>query len=164
MTVTEGMLDYFNKTFPVALEIVKKIAESKIQITVDIVVNAAVEKVWEYWTAPQHIVKWNNASDDWHTTRAENDLRAGGKFSARMEAKDGSFGSDFWGIYDEVKTNELIAYTMDDGRKATIIFNSDGNTTKVTETFEAENENPVEMQRGGWQAILDNFKKHVENN
>ena len=81
-----------------------------------------------------------------------------------MEAKDGSFGFDFWGIYDEVKTNELIAYTMDDGRKATIIFNSDGNTTKVTETFEAENENPVEMQRDGWQAILNNFKKHVENN
>ena len=108
MTVTEGMLDYFNKTFPVALEIVKKIAESKIPITVDTVVNAPVEKVWEYWTAPQHIVKWNNASDDWHTTRAENDLRAGGKFSARMEAKDGSFGFDFDGVYDEVKTNELI--------------------------------------------------------
>ena len=164
ITVTDGMLDYFNKTFPVALEIAKKIAESKTQITVDTVVNEPVEKVWEYWTAPQHIVKWNNASDDWHTTTAENDLRAGGKFSARMEAKDGSFGFDFWGIYDEVKTNELIAYTMDDGRKATIIFNSDGNITNVTETFEAENENPVEMQRGGWQAILDNFKNYVESN
>jgi uncharacterized protein YndB with AHSA1/START domain len=81
-----------------------------------------------------------------------------------MEAKDGSMGFDFGGVYDEVKTNELIAYTMDDGRKVTISFSSNGNTTKVTETFEAENENPVEMQRGGWQAILDNFKKHVEAN
>ena len=138
--------------------------QSKTNITVETTVNATVEKVWKYWTLPKHIMKWNNASDDWHTPAAENDLREGGKFTCRMEAKDGSVGFDFWGIYDTIKTNERIAYTMGDGRKATVIFSSAGNTTKVTETFEAENENPVEMQRGGWQAILDNFKKYVEQN
>ena len=136
----------------------------KITITVEALINAPIEKVWINWTLPEYITQWNNASDDWHTTSAINDLQVGGKFSARMEAKDGSFGFDFWGIYDEVKTNELISYTLGDGRKVSISFNSDGNTTKVTETFEAEEENPVEMQRGGWQAILDNFKKYTEAN
>ncbi len=162
MTITDGMLDYFNKTFPLALENLKKLAEAKTQITVETVVNAPVEKIWEYWSKPEHITQWCRASPEWHTPRAENDLRVGGNFSSRMEAKDGSMGFDFSGAYDEVKTNELIAYTMGDGRKATIIFSSDGNTTKITETFEAEDENPVEMQKGGWQAILDNFKKYVE--
>ena len=134
----------------------------KITITVEALINAPIEKVWINWTLPEHITQWNNASDDWHTTSAINDLQVGGKFSARMEAKDGSFGFDFWGVYDEVKTNELISYTLGDGRKVSISFNSDGNTIKVTETFEAEEENPVEMQRGGWQAILDNFKKYTE--
>ena len=136
----------------------------KITITVEALINAPIEKVWINWTLPEYITQWNNASDDWHTTSAINDLQVGGKFSARMEAKDGSFGFDFWGIYDEVKTNELISYTLGDCRKVSISFNSDGNTTKVTETFEAEEENPVEMQRGGWQAILDNFKKYTEAN
>src|SRR3954470_23471436 len=101
-------------------------AAVKTTITVENTVNAPVEKVWKYWTSPEHITKWNNASDDWHTPRAENDLREGGKFSARMEAKDGSFGFDFWGTYDEVKNNERIAYTMGDGRKCTIQFNGRG--------------------------------------
>lgn len=164
MTVTDGMADYFNKTFPVALENVKKLAEAKTQITVEAVINATVEKVWEYWSKPEYITQWCNASTDWHTPRAENDLQVGGKFSTRMEAKDGSFGFDFAGIYDDVKTNELITYTLGDERKVSIHFSSEGNTTTVTETFEAENENPVEMQKAGWQAILDNFKKHVETN
>lgn len=112
----------------------------------------------------QHIKKWNHASDDWHTTFAENDLRVGGTFSSRMEAKDGSFGFDFGGTYDEVETNRLIAYTLDDNRKVKIIFEVIGNKTKITEVFDAENENPIEMQKGGWQAILDNFKKYTENN
>ncbi len=136
----------------------------KTTITVESTVKAPVEKVWEFWTAPGHITKWNYASDDWHSPSAENDLRPGGKFLARMEAKDGSFGFDFSGIYDEVKTNELIAYTMGDDRKVTVKFEGNGNETKVVETFEAENTHSIEMQRGGWQAILDNFKKYVETN
>jgi len=137
---------------------------NKTSITIQNTVNAAVEKVWGYWTKPEHITKWNNASDDWHTPRAENDLRVGGKFSSRMEARDGSMGFDFWGVYDQVKTNELIAYTMGDGRKAEIIFSTEGNATKLVVTFEAETENSIELQRGGWQAILDNFKKYTETN
>jgi uncharacterized protein YndB with AHSA1/START domain len=164
LDVPGDFMDYFTKTFPVALENVKKMAEAKTEITIEATVHAPVEKVWQYWTGPEHITKWNNASDDWHTTKAENDLRAGGKFSSRMEAKDGSMGFDFWGIYDEVKPNELIANTMGDGRKMSVHFKSEGDTTKVTETFEAENENSIEMQRGGWQAILDNFKKYTEAN
>jgi uncharacterized protein YndB with AHSA1/START domain len=138
-------------------------SETKISITVEATVNAPVEKVWKIWTTPEHIMKWNNASDDWHTPTAENDLRVGGKFLSRMEAKDGSFGFDFWGIYDDVITNKRITYTMGDNRKVEIIFKSEGNTTTVTETFEAENENPVELQQQGWQAILNNFKKHAES-
>jgi uncharacterized protein YndB with AHSA1/START domain len=112
---------------------------------------------------PEHITKWNNASDDWHTPRAENDLRVGGRFTSRMEAKDASFGFDFGGVYDEVKNNEVISYTMDDDRKLTIIFSYTGDETIVTEIFEAESQNPVEIQRGRWQAILNNFKKYAES-
>ena len=135
----------------------------KTKITVEVIVQAPTAQVWEKWTAPQHIIKWNSPSEDWHTPTAENDLRTGGKFLSRMEAKDGSFGFDFWGIYDEVIPNERIAYTIGDGRKAEIIFSSTGDTTRITETFEAENENPVEMQQDGWQAILENFKSYAES-
>lgn len=134
----------------------------KTAITVENTINAPVEKVWEYWNGPEHITKWASASDDWHTTRAENDLRTGGNFLSRMEAKDGSFGFDFGGIYDDVQPHKYIAYTMGDGRKVQISFSVQGNETKVSETFEAEDTNPIEMQRGGWQAILDNFKKYTE--
>jgi uncharacterized protein YndB with AHSA1/START domain len=137
---------------------------SKTTITVESTVKAPVQKVWKFWTLPEHITKWNAASDDWHTPFAENDLRVGGKFVSRMEAKDGSFGFDFGGVYDEVKTNELIEYTIGDGRKVVVHFTPNGNETKVVETFEAENTNPIEMQRGGWQTILDNFKKYTEAN
>jgi uncharacterized protein YndB with AHSA1/START domain len=133
-------------------------------ITVETVVNAPVEKVWKFWTEPQHIMQWSHASDDWHTSSAENDIRTGGKFLSRMEAKDGSFGFDFGGIYDDVHLNETIAYTLGDGRKVKIDFKGDNNQTRITEVFEAENENSHEMQRGGWQAFLDNFKKYVESN
>ena len=133
-------------------------------ITVETTVNAPLEKVWKYWNEPDHITKWAHASDDWHTTRAENDLKTGGKFLSRMEAKDGSFGFEFAGIYDLVKDKEYIEYTMADGRKVKINFTGNGDTTKVVESFDAEETNSVEMQRGGWQAILDNFKKYVENN
>ena len=136
--------------------------QEKIIITVENTVNAPVEKVWECWTKPEHITQWNNASDDWHTPHAENDLRAGGSFVSRMEAKDGSMGFDFGGVYDSVINNQYIAYTMDDGRKVKITFTGNGDKTKVVESFEAENENSIEMQQGGWQAILDNFKKYAE--
>lgn len=132
-------------------------------ITVAATVNAPVEKVWATWNGPEHIVKWCSASEDWHTPRAENDLRTGGSFSSRMEAKDGSFGFDFGGVYDKVETNKLIGYTMGDGRKVSIFFEAEGNTTRITESFDAELENPVEVQQGGWQAILDNFKKYTES-
>lgn len=132
------------------------------KITIETSVNAPVEKVWENWTDPIHIVNWNNASEDWHTTRAENDLKPGGKFLSRMEAKDGSFGFDFGGTYDKVRPNELIEYTMGDGRKVQITFRGNGNETKIEETFDAENTHPVETQRNGWQSILDNFKKYTE--
>ena len=131
-------------------------------ITVESTVNASVEKVWEFWTTPKHIEKWNNASDDWHTPYAENDLRIGGKFLSRMAAKDGSFSFDFEGIYSDLKQNEAINYTMADGRKAKISFVEEENSTKITEIFEAEAANSIEIQQGGWQAILDNFKKYVE--
>lgn len=137
---------------------------TKPTIMIQTTVKAPVPKVWNYWTKPEHIIKWNQASDDWHTTRAENDLRTGGKFLARMEAKDGSFGFDFGGIYDEVKENEYIEYTIGDGRKVKIIFTSRNDKTEIVETFEAENTNSLEMQKGGWQAILDNFKKYTEAN
>lgn len=131
-------------------------------ITIETTVNAPLEKVWQCWNAPEHLTKWAFAADSWHCPWAENDLKVGGKFTTRMEAKDGSMGFDFSGIYDEVQENELISYSLADGRRVKIIFIAHGNETKVIETFDPENENPIEMQRGGWQAILDNFKKYTE--
>ena len=136
----------------------------KTVITIESTVNAPVEKVWENWTQPEHVTKWNTASEEWHTPKAENDLRKGGNFSYRMEAKDGSFGFDFGGVYDEVKKNEYIEFTMGDGRKVKTTFKPQGNSTKIIESFDAETQNPVDMQKAGWQAILDNFKKYTESN
>lgn len=134
----------------------------KESITIETLVNAPIEKVWEFWTKPEHITLWNHASGDWHTTRAENDLRIGGKFLSRMEAKDGSFGFDFEGIYDNIIINEIISYTLLDDRKVTITFLSTENGVQITETFEAETENTLELQKMGWQAILNNFKNCTE--
>ena len=131
-------------------------------ITIESTINAPVEKVWKCWTNPGDIMQWNNASPDWHTPSAENDLRPGGKFNSRMEAKDGSMGFDFAGTYDEVVSHKNISYTLDDNRKVTVIFSANGNTTRIVETFEMESTHPEEMQRTGWQSILDNFKKYVE--
>jgi len=136
--------------------------ETNEKITVETTVQAPLEKVWKCWTEPDHIKIWNAASDDWHTPIAENDLRPGGKFLSRMEAKDGSFGFDFAGVYDEVNLHEVIAYSLGDGRKVTITFKGKDNETNVIETFDPDPSNPIEMQQQGWQAILDNFKKHVE--
>jgi uncharacterized protein YndB with AHSA1/START domain len=138
-------------------------AEKK-TITVQAVINAPVEQVWKLYTEPEHVMKWNNASNDWHTPRAENDLKVGGKFLYRMEAKDdSSSGFDFAGTYEKIKTNELIVYSLTDGRKVEVTFTKDEDArTKTATTFEAENTNSLEMQRNGWQAILNNFKNYVE--
>ena len=136
----------------------------KTKISVEVTVNVPIYQVWDMWTSPEHIIKWNNASDDWHTPFAENDLQKGGKFKSRMEAKDKSFGFDFEGIYDEVKINQLIEYTIADGRKVRIVFTDLGDETKIVETFEAEEENSIDLQREGWQSILNNFKKYAEKN
>lgn len=138
--------------------------QNKTVVTVESIINAPVEKVWQFWTKPEHITKWNSASDEWHTPRAENNLHPGGTFTARMEAKDGSMGFDFGGVYDAVKDNKYIEYTLGDDRKVKITFTSQGNATKVSESFEAESTNSVELQQSGWQAILDNFKKYTESN
>ncbi len=136
----------------------------KEKITVETSIDALIEKVWNFWTEPEYIKNWNNASPDWHTPHAENDLRVGGKFNSRMEAKDGSAGFDFNGVYTEVIPMKKIAYTMEDGRKVEITFTVENNACKIVETFEAENENSIEMQRAGWQSIMDNFKKYVLEN
>jgi uncharacterized protein YndB with AHSA1/START domain len=131
-------------------------------ITVEASISAPVEKVWELWTSPEHITKWNAASPDWHTPHAVNDLRAGGKFLSRMEARDGSVGFDFEGTYETIIKHALIVYLMADGRKVKIIFSGNGSETKIIETFEAENVYSFEQQRDGWQAILNNFKNYTE--
>jgi uncharacterized protein YndB with AHSA1/START domain len=138
------------------------IATGKPMIKVETTVHAPVEKVWQLWTNPENIIKWNQASDDWHSPKAENDLRPGGKFVSRMEAKDGSMGFDFEGTYDEVKQYEYIEYTLGDGRKVKIDFRGEGDSTHIVEVFEAEHTHTEELQRQGWQAILDNFKRYVE--
>lgn len=132
------------------------------KVTVQAIIQAPIEKVWRYWTEPEHITKWNQASEDWHAPKAENDLRVGGKFITRMESKDGTMGFDFSGTYDVVNQHEAISYTMGDGRKVDIIFIDQGNQTKVVETFDAESTHPVEFQQAGWQAIMDSFKKYTE--
>ncbi|MEZ4803081.1 MAG: SRPBCC family protein [Gelidibacter sp.] len=134
------------------------------KVTVETTVNAEPQKAWDYYTQPQHITKWNFASDDWCCPKAENDVRVGGKMNSRMEAKDGSFGFDFEGVYSEVKQHKKLAYALPDGRQVSTDFKEVDGKTKVTTVFDAETQNPVEMQKGGWQAILNNYKKHVEEN
>jgi uncharacterized protein YndB with AHSA1/START domain len=133
-------------------------------ITVRASVNAPVDTVWKHWTTPESITGWNFASSDWQSPKAINDLRKDGKFNYRMEARDGSAGFDFEGVYDNVIVNKQIDYTLGDSRKVKITFSAKGKKTDVIETFEAENTHPVEMQRAGWQSIMDNFKKFTESN
>lgn len=131
-------------------------------ITVAVTVNAPLEKVWNLFNGPEHITKWCAASDDWHAPTAEVDLREGGKSKTRMEAKDGSMGFDFEYTYTKVNAHETIHYVMSDGRRVEITFETVDGGTRLTETFDPEGTNPIEMQRAGWQAILDNFKKYAE--
>ena len=134
------------------------------KITVQATISAGRKKVWEYYSNPEHITNWNFASEDWKCPAASNDMRIGGKYSARMEAKDGSFGFDFVAVYEDIIEGEKFTYAMTDGRKATVIFNILDDKTEVSVTFDAETENTIEMQRDGWQAILNNFKKYTETN
>lgn len=136
----------------------------KKKITVETLVPLPAEKVWRLWTEPQHIEKWNFASQEWHTPTAENDLRQGGKFNYRMEARDRSGGFDFTGEYTEVEPHSRIRYRMDDGREVTVNFKPVENATFIEEIFDPEEANSIEMQRNGWQAILENFRKYAEQN
>jgi uncharacterized protein YndB with AHSA1/START domain len=131
------------------------------KIKIETRIHAPIELVWNCWTSPEHIVNWNHASDDWHTTKAENDLRPGGKFMSRMEAKDGSFGFDFEGIYDRVDEHAYIEYHLADARVIKVEFKQEGSETIVMEDADPETMNPLEMQVAGWQAILNNFAAYV---
>ena len=132
-------------------------------ITVQSTINASIETIWELWTAPEHVMKWNNASEDWHTPSAENDLKVGGKFKYTMASTDGTMRFDFEGIYTNVVNPSLIEYKLADDRKVKITFESQKNGVLLIEKFDPETENSEALQQQGWQAILDNFKKYVEN-
>jgi uncharacterized protein YndB with AHSA1/START domain len=136
--------------------------DAQLKITIETVVKADLNSVWDAWNNPEDIKRWNAASDDWHTTQSRVDLREGGKFSARMEARDGSVGFNFEGTYTRIEPRKVIEFRLGDGRDVRVEFKQDAGAVLVTETFDAETENPPEMQRQGWQAILDNFAKHVE--
>jgi len=135
----------------------------KARITVEAVASAPVAEVWKAWNTPEDIIQWNTPDPSWHTPTSENDLRAGGKFKNRMEAKDGSFGFDFEGIYDTVELHKEITYTMGDGRQATTIFAEQDGITSIATTFDPETENDPEFQKQGWQSILNSFVKYVES-
>lgn len=132
------------------------------KITIETLVRAPLAAVWDAWNTPADIMQWNTAQDDWHTTRSTVDLREGGTFLSRMEAKDGSMGFDFEGTYTRIVPHELIEYRMSDGREVRVEFVKRPEGVLVRTAFDAENENPPEMQRDGWQAIQDNFGRHVE--
>lgn len=134
------------------------------KITIEATVTAPIEHVWEYWTEPRHVEAWAFAADDWEALDAENDLRSGGTFKTRMQAKDGSAGFDFTGTYTDVVEHEHIAYVMDDGRQVSVQFKKLPDGVHIIQTFDPEGENAPEMQRAGWQAILDNFKSYAEKN
>ena len=131
-------------------------------ITVKTTVTTSIEKTWDFWTNPEHITKWNNASDDWHCPKAMNDLKTGGKFNFTMAAKDNSMSFDFEGTYTNVIEFKLIEYTIVDGRKVKILFEETQNGIEIIESFEPETMNPEDLQRQGWQSIIDNFKKYAE--
>jgi uncharacterized protein YndB with AHSA1/START domain len=136
---------------------------SQSKITIQATINATAKKVWDYYTSPNHIIHWNFADPSWHCPGAENDMRIGGTYKARMEARDGSFGFDFEAVYTEISEGKYFAYEFG-GRRATVQFNDLGSETEVVVSFDPENEHPVDMQQAGWQAILNNFKTYSESN
>jgi uncharacterized protein YndB with AHSA1/START domain len=134
------------------------------KITIQATINASQKKTWDYYTMPEHITKWNFADPSWHCPSASNDLQVGGQYEARMEAKDGSFGFDFKARYTALDPGKSFTYKMEDGRQATVTFNGNEQQTDVTVVFDPEDENAVEMQKNGWQSILNNFKSYTEKN
>jgi uncharacterized protein YndB with AHSA1/START domain len=134
----------------------------KTSVTIEALINAPLEKVWECWTEGKHVVGWNFASEDWYCPAANNDLKPGGKFTATMAAKDGSMSFEFWGTYQHIENQKLIQAEMGDGRKLEVLFEKKGDQVLVTELFETETTNSIELQKKGWQAILNNFKKYCE--
>lgn len=134
----------------------------KTWLTIEAEVKAPLAEVWNKYNSPEHIVNWNFAVDDWHCPSASTDLKVGGKMVSRMEAKDGSFGFDFSATYTDIQTEKFLAYVLDDGRNVKVQFSSDGDLVKIVANFEPESQNPHEMQQGGWQMILNNFKKYCE--
>ncbi len=159
----EGYLDFFKDAFPKSHQLLKELCERPAELTVQVKLNAPLDIAWKSFTEPESITKWYFASDDWHAPSATNDLQTGGKFSTTMAAKDGSFSFDFSGKYTSVVPGKSIEYVMEDGRRAKIIFEEKDGAVLVTETFDAETQNPLSMQAQGWQNILDNFKKHTES-
>lgn len=137
--------------------------KDKTTLTVETIIQVPTDKVWELWTKPEHITQWNFATDEWHCPQADNNIEPGGRFNWRMEAKDGSMGFDYSGVYEQVIPNKLIVYKLDDGRQVNIEFFDLDSKTKVTEKFEIEDLNSIDLQRAGWQAILDNFKNYAES-
>lgn len=135
----------------------------RINITIETSVKSSIEKVWDTWNNPKHVVNWNHASDDWFSPRAINDFKVGGKFEYRMEAKDGSFGFDFSGTYVDIQDNKLVVTRLDDDRLVSTEFIPENDSIKIVETFEAEGENSIELQREGWLAILTNYKNYTES-
>ena len=135
----------------------------KHKVTVETVVDKDVEEVWKFWTSPEHITNWNFATPEWHCPTAEHELEVGGKLKYHMAAKDGSMAFDYIATFEKIKPNELLEYVLDDERKVTVNFNRQNGSTKIIEVFEVEDEYSMDMQRQGWQAILDNFKSYAES-
>lgn len=161
--VADNFIDFMEDAFPKALKTVKNLAED-LSIHIETEIEKTPDQIWKYWTQPEHIINWNSANADWHTPHAQNDLKINGRFLFRMEAKDGSMGFDFGGTYLEVEPMKKITYKMDDGRKVDVEFLDANGKTKVIERFQPENTNPLELQRDGWQSILNNFKEYAEKN
>lgn len=164
MDTTDEMETYFSGTFPKALALIKQIAEQPIPITVQALLHVPVEKAWQYFTTPAHITQWNFAADSWQCPMATNNLSIGGNFDYRMEAKDGSFGFNFIGKHIAIQLHDHIISIMGDGRKLSVQFLNDENGCKVVQVFDAEEQNELALQQGGWQAILNNYKKYTETN
>jgi uncharacterized protein YndB with AHSA1/START domain len=162
MGMEQGMISTLEKLDELLLTLNNKKMSNKITINANI--NADATKAWDYYTKPEHITKWNFADPSWHCPTAENDMKVGGKYKARMEAKDGSFGFDFEATYNNIVPGKSFVYTMPDNRQVSVDFVPAGSNTNITVVFDAETENPVEMQKAGWQSILDNFKRYVEAN
>lgn len=163
--VPEEYASMFSEMWPPALERLKRLCEGKLpaKLTVSTTVNVPADKAWEYRTKPEHITQWAFAMDSWEAPEAENDVKVGGRFRTRMRAKDGSAQFDFTGKYTAVEDGKSFTYRMDDGRFADVTFENVEGGTRIIESFEPEGQNPLEMQQGGWQAIMDNFKKYAES-